>query len=488
VYYKGGFVIQLHIVQNLWDYYIIKPDFEGENFLQDKARVEDMNYIDKIVFPNNVGYIIEKLNLSGFEAFIVGGCVRDSILGRVPNDWDITTNALPEEIKKIFGKTYDTGIKHGTVSVAIDNEYIEVTTYRIDGEYSDYRRPDSVEFTSSLREDLARRDFTINAIAYHPKEGIVDYFDGLKDLEYCLIRAVGDANQRFYEDALRMLRAIRFSAQLGFNIEKATYAAIIKNSSLILNISNERIRDELNKVLISPNPMYFDYLYQTKLLEHIIPEFMVCYHTEQNNPYHVYNVADHILHTVEHVENSSILRWTMLLHDIGKPLKKTTDLKGIDHFYGHQQTSAELAVSILNRLRFDRETIKKITKLIFNHDLDIFDSEKSIRKVVSKVGEDSFIELLEVQKADAMGQNRIYLDKRILKLDNIKKIYNEIRNSNQCLDKKNMAINGHDLILIGIEPGKTMKNMLEYLFECVLENPELNEKQKLIDLAKARIL
>jgi len=447
-----------------------------------------MNYINRIVFPDNVGYIIEKLNLCGFEAFTVGGCVRDSILGRVPNDWDITTNALPVDIKRIFEKTYDTGIKHGTVSVAIGNKCIEVTTYRIDGEYSDFRRPDSVQFTSSLKEDLARRDFTINAMAYHPKEGLVDYFEGLKDLEYSLIKAVGDANQRFREDALRMLRAIRFSAQLGFNIEKVTFDAIIENSNLIKNISNERIRDELNKILISPNPMYFDYLYQTKLLEHIIPEFMICYHTKQNNPYHVYNVAEHIMHTVEYVKNSSILRWTMLLHDIGKPLKKTTDIKGIDHFYGHQQTSAELANSILNRLRFDKEAIKKVTKLIINHDLNIYDSERSIRKVISKVGEDSFIELLEVQKADAMGQNRIYLDKRILKLDNIKKIYNEIKNSNQCLNKRDMAINGDDLILIGMKPGKDLKNMLDYLFECVLESPELNDKQKLIDLAKHGIL
>lgn len=447
-----------------------------------------MNYAKRIVFPDKVGYIIEKLNLYGFEAFIVGGCVRDSILGRTPNDWDITTNALPMDIKRIFEKTYDTGIKHGTVSVAIDNEYIEVTTYRIDGEYSDFRRPDSVQFTSSLKEDLARRDFTINAIAFHPKEGLVDYFEGLKDLENCLIKAVGDANRRFHEDALRMLRTIRFSAQLGFNIEKATLDAIIRNSSLIKNISSERIRDELTKILLSPNPMYFDYLYQTKLLQHVIPEFMICYHTQQNNPYHVYNVAEHILHTVEYVENSSILRWTMLLHDIGKPLKKTTDIKGIDHFYGHQQVSAELAKVILNRLRFDKEAIKKIIRLIYYHDLDIYDSEKSIRKVISKVGEDSFLELLEIQKADAMGQNRIYLDKRILKLDNIKKIYNEIKNSNHCLNKRDMAINGHDLILMGMEPGKDLKNMLNYLFECVLENPELNDKQKLIDLAKHGIL
>jgi len=318
-----------------------------------------MSHMDKIVFPDNVSFIINKLNTHGFEAFIVGGCVRDSILGRTPNDWDITTNALPQHIKSIFEKTYDTGIRHGTVSVAVDGENIEVTTYRIDGGYSDHRRPDSVKFTSNLKEDLARRDFTINAIAYHPEEGLVDYFEGLKDLESGVIRAVGDAEQRFHEDALRMLRTIRFSAQLGFNIERATFDAIARSAGLIKNISSERIRDEINKILISQNPMYFDYLYETGLLHHIIPELTVCYQTRQNNPYHVYNVAGHIMHTVNSVKNTSILRWTMLLHDIGKPSQMTTDDKGIDHFYGHQEVSAELADVILNRLRFDKDSIRE---------------------------------------------------------------------------------------------------------------------------------
>lgn len=447
-----------------------------------------MKYNRKIFFPNSVDYIIEKLNSYGYEAFIVGGCVRDSILGRAPNDWDITTNAFPEDIKKIFEKTYDTGIKHGTVTVAVDNEYIEVTTYRIDGKYSDNRRPDSVQFTSSLKEDLARRDFTINAIAYHPKIGIIDYFDGLRDLEKCQIRAVGDANLRFKEDALRMLRAIRFSAQLGFRMDNSTIDAIMKNASLIENISKERIRDEINKILISQNPMHFDYLYKTGLLEYIIPEFMICYQTEQNNPYHVYNVASHILHTVEYVKNTSILRWTMLLHDIGKPKQKTTDEKGIDHFYGHQQIGAEMANTILNRLRFDKDTIKKITNLIIHHDSDIFDSEKSIRKVINKVGEDSFLELIEIQKADAMGQNREYLEKRLLQFDNIIKIYNKIKDNNDCLSKRDLAVNGYDLISIGMKPGKELNNMLNYLLECVLDNPELNNKQKLIEIAKDKIL
>lgn len=447
-----------------------------------------MIYDYKYVVPEQVDYIIEQLNQSGFEAYLVGGCVRDCVLGKVPNDWDITTNALPEDIKRIFDKTYDIGIKHGTVGVAVQKQYFEVTTYRIDGEYTDNRRPDSVRFTSSLEADLARRDFTVNAMAYNPKEGLIDYFEGLKDLDGRLIKAVGEANLRFREDALRMLRAIRFSAQLGFEIDQATFEAARNHSELIRNISCERIRDELDKILTSSNPKKFDYLYNTGLLRHIMPEFIPCYTTVQNNPYHVFNVSDHIMHTVASVDNSSILRWTMLLHDIGKPPRKSTDEKGIDHFYGHQETSAQLANSILNRLRFDRDFIKKCIKLIQLHDIDIFDTEKSVRKVVNKIGEDSFLDLLEVQKADAMAQNPEYLDKRLEKMDNIKNIYRKIKSANHCLDIRDMAINGHDLISLGMSPGKELKNMLDYLFECVLENPGLNEKQKLIGLVKSRLV
>lgn len=446
-----------------------------------------MNTKDSFTIPENIAYIIKKLNENGFEAFLVGGCVRDGILGRIPCDWDVTTNAYPENIKRIFDRTYDIGIKHGTISVLVENSIVEVTTYRVDGQYSDFRRPDNVEFTSSLKNDLARRDFTVNALAYHPEAGFIDYFEGLKDITGRRIKAVGDANTRFQEDALRMLRAIRFSAQLDFDIERSTANAIKENSVLIKNISSERIRDEITKILISQNPMHFNWLHETGLLKHIIPEFLMCYETEQNNPYHVYNVSEHILHTVENVGSSSILRWTMLLHDIGKPPQKTTDEKGIDHFYGHQGVSAAMANVILNRLRFDKESIKKIINLIIHHDIDLVDTEKSVRKVISKVGDEAFLDLLEVQRADALAQNRIYLDNRLLKMDNIKKIYLNIKKENQCLKLKDMAINGDDLIQLGMKPGREMKKMLDYLFECVLENPELNEKQKLIQLAKNKI-
>ncbi len=446
-----------------------------------------MIYTNEINYPDSVGYIIERLNENGFEAFIVGGCVRDSILGKTPCDWDITTNAQPEDIKRLFNKTYDIGIRHGTVSVAVNGDIFEVTTYRIDGTYSDSRRPDNVSFTTSLKEDLARRDFTVNAMAYNSKTGLIDYFEGLKDIDQRNIKAVGNPEVRFLEDALRMLRAIRFSAQLGFTIERSTFDAISKNSGSIRNISKERIREEVNKILLSSNPSCFNMLYTTGLLNNIMPEFIPCYFTEQNNPYHIYNVAEHVMYTVESVPNTVILRWTMLLHDIGKPSRKTTDEKGIDHFYGHPEVSVQMADSILNNLRFDKASIKKILTLIKYHDMDVFDTESSVKKVINKVGEELFLSLLEVQRADAMGQNPVYLDKRLITLDNIKHIYEEIKEKHQCINISDLAINGDDLISLGMKPGKEIKQVLCQLFEQVLENPDLNEKEKLIESARQYI-
>ncbi len=446
-----------------------------------------MIFTNEIIYPDSVGYIIVRLNENGYEAFIVGGCVRDSILGMTPCDWDITTNARPEDIKRLFNKTYDTGIRHGTVSVAVNGDIYEVTTYRIDGTYSDSRRPDNVSFTTSLKEDLARRDFTVNAMAYNPKTGLIDYFEGLKDIEQRTIKAVGNPEVRFLEDALRMLRAIRFSAQLGFTIEKSTFDAISKNAGSIRNISKERIREEVNKILLSSNPSCFNMLYTTGLLNNIMPEFIPCYFTEQNNPYHIYNVAEHILVTVKSVPNTVILRWTMLLHDIGKPSRKTTDEKGIDHFYGHPEVSVEMADSILNNLRFDKASIRKILTLIKYHDMDLIDTESSVKKVINKVGEELFLSLLEAQRADALGQNPVYLDKRLITLDNIKHIYEEVKEKHQCINISDLAINGDDLISLGMKPGKEIRQVLCQLFEQVLEKPDLNEKEKLMELARPYI-
>lgn len=444
------------------------------------------NNNNRIDLPEEVQYILNNFNANGYEAFVVGGCVRDTLLGRTPGDWDITTAATPQQIKSIFPKTVDTGIKHGTVTVVVNNVNFEVTTYRIEGEYKDFRRPEKVEFTSSIEADLSRRDFTINAIAYNPSFGYVDPFGGISDIGRSLIVTVGDADRRFCEDALRMLRAIRFSAQLGFQIESNTLESIERSCDLIKNISSERIREELNKILLSPNPHEFMQLKATGLLHHILPELERCFDTEQNHPYHIYNVALHSLKGVSLIENDPVLRWAMLLHDVGKAVTKTTDEKGIDHFYGHSAKSVGIARIIFKRLKFDNKTMEKCLRLIEKHDRRIEATCKSLRKAVRDIGDDIFPDYLKVQEADIRSQNPEMLSERIEKLNAIKKMYFEIKESNQCLSLKDLDITGNDLIALGIKPGREIGVTLNRLLDAVLEEPELNDKDQLLQLAKRK--
>jgi len=434
--------------------------------------------------PPEALHIINTLNAHGFEAYAVGGCVRDSILGRKPQDWDITTNAKPHQIKGIFQKTVDTGIKHGTVTVLDGGCGIEVTTYRIDGEYKDNRRPESVQFTSSLTDDLSRRDFTINSIAYHPSEGIVDPFNGLEDIRNKTIRTVGHPDSRFHEDALRMLRAVRFSAQLDFEVHGDTLDAIKRNHSLIKNISWERTRDELTKLLTSEHPFRLALLHDTGLLQHVLPEFDLCFHITQNHPYHVYNVAIHTLHAVASIEATTILRWAMLLHDTGKAVTKTTDRNNIDHFYGHPKKSEEIAIRVLKRLRFDAKSTDLICRLIKHHDMDIKPTHKSVRRAVRSIGDDIFWNLLKVQEADRKAQNPEKLPPRQKMLNEIRNIYREIKESNQCLSLKELAIDGSDLLKAGFSQGPHIGKVLNRLLDAVIDDPELNRRDKLLELAK----
>jgi len=440
--------------------------------------------INGIKIPREVNTVIQKLNNAEFEGYIVGGCVRDAILGRIPEDWDITTNARPGDIKSLFEKTVDTGIRHGTVTIIIDGKRIETTTFRIDGRYVDGRRPDSVEFTSSLEADLSRRDFTINAIAYHPDRDFIDPFNGRHDIGERLVRTVGDPDERFGEDALRMLRAVRFAAQLDFSIAPDVIESIKSGSSLILNISRERVRDELTKILTSDHPVKFIMLRDTNLLQYILPEFEVCFNTLQKNPYHVYNVAMHTLSSISHVENDRILRWTMLLHDIGKPSTKITDESGVDHFYGHQAKSMEMSEVILKRLRFDSKSIKKICRLVKFHDREIIPTEKAVRKAVSSIGEDIFPELLKVREADKKAQSPQYLEQSLAEIQKVREIYEKIRENRHCISLNELKINGHDLIDLGYRPGREIKEMLVKLLELVIENPGMNDREKLIETVK----
>lgn len=444
-----------------------------------------------INMPDNVGYIIKSLEEKGYEAYAVGGCVRDGILGRIPDDWDITTSAKPLEVKKVFPRTIDTGIKHGTLTVMMNGQGYEVTTYRIDGEYSDSRHPENVEFTGSLREDLKRRDFTINAMAYNPRVGIVDEFKGLKDIENGIIRCVGNAEDRFDEDALRILRAVRFSAQLGFEIDSDTKEAIGERAENLRNISAERIRVELDKLLVSKNPGRLYEAYKLGITHIVLPELNRMFETEQNNPHHIYNVGDHTIHSIMAIKALMVanqkyyhmLRWAMLFHDVAKPDCKTTSEDGIDHFYGHPERGSREAEKILRRLKFDNGTIDIVTRLIRWHDYEFLSRPSSVRKAINKIGEDIMPHLFLVKYGDIMAQNPQGQEKKLEHLNHIKELYQEIIDKKQCITLKDLKISGRDLMDHGFEPGKELGAVLKGLLEKVLEQPELNEKEILLSLA-----
>lgn len=428
----------------------------------------------KINLPQKVSYIIETLEQAGYEAFAVGGCVRDSLLGRTPDDWDITTSASPYQVKELFPRTIDTGIQHGTVTVMLDRDGFEVTTYRIDGEYEDSRHPKEVIFTTNLIEDLKRRDFTINAMAYNDRIGIVDEFDGMKDLEQKMIRCVGNPIERFSEDALRMMRAVRFSAQLSFQIEQETQSAIrilVKN---LQHISAERIQTEFIKLMVSPNPDYIRIAYDLGITNVILPEFDVCMETAQNNPHHRYTVGEHLLHCVSSIENQKSYRIAALLHDIAKPLTRTTDQNGIDHFYGHANQGEELATGILRRLKFDNDTIIKVKKYVKYHDYPIEPTQKAVRHAIYKIGEPYFEGVLSIKQADLSAQSLYKIEEKQQKLDDIRKIYQEIIENKQCVSLKTLAITGKDLLDLGIPQGKEIGTILNKLLLEVLDDPDKN--------------
>ena len=430
----------------------------------------------KIRIPEQVNTILDKLHQSGHEAYVVGGCVRDALLGREPNDWDITTSALPSEVKEIFPRTIDTGLKHGTVTVLIGRESFEVTTYRVDGVYEDGRHPKQVTFTPSLSEDLRRRDFTINAMAYDPGSGLVDLFGGQEDLTDGVIRAVGDPVQRFTEDALRILRAFRFAAQLGYSIDPETLRAASSLSRNLEKISSERIREELEKILLSDNPDILMKAYKAGITAVFLPEFDVCMETPQNNPHHCYDVGEHTIWSTALIRKDRILRLTMLLHDFGKPGTRTTDDRGIDHFRGHPEESYRIAKTILRRLKYDNDTYRKVTTLVRYHDLRMRLTEPAVRKAIVRVGEDLFPLYLEIQHADTMAQSLFQRDDKLAYTAELRRIYNRIMFRGDCLNLKDLAVNGSDIIAAGVRPGREVGSILAQMLEDVLNVPEHNDK------------
>ena len=438
----------------------------------------------QIQLPDKVHKIINILEEAGYEAYAVGGCVRDSVLGRKPDDWDITTSAEPEETKRLFARTIDTGIRHGTVTVMLDREGFEVTTYRIDGDYEDGRHPKEVTFTASLEEDLKRRDFTINAMAYNESQGLVDIYGGLADIKAGVIRCVGDAKERFTEDALRMMRAVRFSAQLGYRIDEDTRTAMTELAPNLQKISAERIQTELVKLVVSPHPDYLRIAYETGFTAQILPEFDLCMKTMQNNPHHCYDVGEHILHSMLAVEPDKVLRLGMLFHDIGKPQTMTVDEEGITHNKKHPVVGAEMTRKILRRLKFDNDTIDKVTKLVLYHDQEIVAAPAGVRRAVNRIGEDIFPLLFAVRRADVSAQSDYLREDKLRKLSYIEGLYEEIRSQGDAVSLKNLAITGTDLIAQGRKPGREIGIVLQELLEKVLEDPSLNTPEKLLEISQ----
>lgn len=440
----------------------------------------------KIELPRKVVLIIKNLQRHGYDAYAVGGCVRDSILNRKPEDWDITTSAKPEQVKRIFRRTVDTGIEHGTVTVLIGKDGFEVTTYRVDGLYEDGRHPKEVTFTSRLEEDLKRRDFTINAMAYNDDERLVDAFGGMRDLNHHLIRCVGDPKERFSEDALRILRAVRFSAQLAFPIEPETAEAIKSLAPNLEKISAERIQAELVKLLVSDHPERIQDACELGITKVVLPEWDDMVGVKQNTPHHKYDVAAHTVHALQNVKNDKVLRLTMLFHDMGKPVMKTTDENGRDHFKGHAIASEQIAKTVMKRLKFDNDTIRKVTKLVAYHDYRMEPTGANVRRAMHEIGVELFPYYLAVRLADTKAQSSYERRGKLENIIQIRELYRNALRNKECVTLKDLAVTGTDLINLGIAPGKELGTLLNELLDMVIEDPAWNQKGKLCDYVKER--
>jgi len=435
--------------------------------------------------PKNVDIAINLLQSAGFEAYAVGGCVRDSLLGKTPNDWDITTSAKPEDMKSVFADFHciDTGIKHGTVTVVIDGEPLEITTFRLDGEYEDNRHPKSVTFTSNLGADLGRRDFTVNAMAYSKMTGTVDLFGGQNDLKNKIIRCVGDPDRRFNEDALRILRALRFASALDFEIEEKTAQSLLKNRALLGNISEERIAKELLKLVCGKGAKRILTDFAPVLFE-ILPELQPMYKNSHDNPHHCYDIYEHTLIAVESIDPEPTLRFAMLLHDCGKPAVKKFDENGVAHFYGHQRISAEISAQILARLKVSNKFRDEILFLVSNHDRwELYENTEKMPRYLSKFGLDGVLNLLKVMRADVLAQSPEYR----YRLDQIADAEETAKNlaaQKPCLSLSELQINGRTLMDIGIPQGRKLGAVLAQLLDEVIDGVTKNTQEALTTRAR----
>lgn len=433
-----------------------------------------------IIIPKDVEKIIEHLNSAGYEAYVVGGCVRDSIMEKTPHDWDICTSATPEVVKSLFSHTTDYGMKHGTITVFADKEGYEITTFRAETDYSDHRHPDTVEFVADLKSDLSRRDFTINALAYNNKSQLIDMFNGLDDIRNQMIRCVGNADERFKEDALRILRALRFAATLGFDIEDKTSEAIHYNVHLLKYIAEERKRDELMK-LLGGNYTTKILLEYSDVIAEVIPEIQLCVGFNQNNRYHCYDVYEHMVHAVEN-GITPIEKFALLIHDIGKPHCYTEDKKG-GHFYGHPAISEEIAKNVVSHLKFDNDSKKTILELVKYHDIEIPITKKSVLKLLNRLGKERALQLMDVKLADILAHAPGTQDALIEKWKIFNRLLGEVLVEEDCFSRKNLAVNGNDIKALGVAEGPEIGQIIQTLMDEITSEQIANEKEVLLNRA-----
>lgn len=432
--------------------------------------------------PKTVEDVLRTLENAGYEAWCVGGCVRDRLLGREPGDWDVTTSALPEETMAAFGKrAIPTGLQHGTVTVRTEDGPVEVTTYRLDGDYRDHRRPESVTFTRSLEEDLRRRDFTINAMALSLRGELRDPFGGQTDLKNKTLRCVGDADRRFQEDALRILRGLRFAAVLGLTIEPDTAAAIHGNKELLLEIAAERIQVEFWKLLGGKDAakVLRDY---PDVIGVFWPEVLPMVGFDQQNPHHIYDAWEHTLHALDAAEADTVLRMAMLLHDIGKPRCFTADEAGVGHFYGHAKLSEEMANDMLRRLKCGSEFRERVVRLVAWHDRDIPRTEKSIRRALRALGEEDLRRLIAVKRADNRGQAPAYWDREV-EIAKGEAILDQLLEQDACFSLKQLAVDGRDMAKLGFK-GREIGQILDALLDAVVDGALPNDRAELLKRAE----
>ncbi len=441
-----------------------------------------------IEIPFDVKELIGELEHAGYTAYIVGGSVRDAVMGKVPHDYDICTSASPEQMKTVFAgrNVIETGLKHGTLTVVGRDGHYEITTYRIDGNYGDNRHPEDVKFVDNIEEDLARRDFTVNAMAYGEKAGMIDPFGGISDVKNRIIRCVGDPNKRFTEDALRILRGVRFSSVCGFQVEEDTEKAMFFHKHLLEHVSAERKNVEFCKLLV---PADIRILMQYKeIFATFIPELVPMFGFDQRNFHHRYDVYEHTAQAVVCAPQDLIIRLALFFHDIGKPSVFSIDENGVGHFYDHAKVGKERTETILKRLKFDNATIRAVSELVEAHGVVPSDSLKYARKLLHRHGEEQVRRLVVVARCDLLAQAAYQgRDEKLKLLDILQKNLETVIAEKQCVSVKDLAVNGNDIMSLGVKEGKKIGELLQFLLETVMESPEKNEKDQLLSLVRARL-